>query len=101
MAETVKVKITSTDANQIVNGTVWDDRIKGGGGDDSLSGYAGSDYLKGGKGNDFLYGYDGSDKLDGGAGNDVLYGYYLSYYSSADSDMALAISDSSGSRARS
>lgn len=41
---------------------------------DYLRGYAGNDTLFGKDGNDTLEGWDGNDYVNGGAGNDILYG---------------------------
>ncbi len=48
--------------------------LYGGGGKDSLDGYAGDDVLYGGSGKDTLDGGAGDDALYGGAGKDTLYG---------------------------
>jgi Ca2+-binding RTX toxin-like protein len=62
-----------------VNGTAYNDTLKGGagadtlkgwGGSDKLYGFGGDDHLDGGSGNDFLYGGGGSDVLTGGSGSD-------------------------------
>lgn len=54
--------------------SVFDDRVYGLGGDDTISGLQGLDYLEGGAGNDTLSGGAGQDHLVGGAGSDVLSG---------------------------
>ncbi|MEG2266950.1 MAG: hypothetical protein RSC68_21795, partial [Acinetobacter sp.] len=41
---------------------------------DELKGGSGNDIITGLAGNDILYGQSGNDTLDGGAGNDTLYG---------------------------
>jgi hypothetical protein len=46
--------------------------VRGGAGDDKLSGGGGSDTLLGGAGNDVLEGGDGADRMSGGAGNDLI-----------------------------
>lgn len=67
----------------IIEGTVNDDKIRGGegndeilggGGDDLLSGMTGNDRLKGDQGDDTLMGDEGDDELDGGLGADELDG---------------------------
>jgi len=57
-----------------VVGTIRDDTIYGGGGNNKLFGGQGNDVLHGGDGVDMLYGEGGNDTLDGGAGNDHLEG---------------------------
>ncbi len=56
------------------NGTVADQTISGGAGQDILFGGAGSDHLFGRAGNDRLDGGSGSDTVSGGSGNDRVYG---------------------------
>ena len=55
--------------------------LRGGPGDDTLTGSPGKDYIFGGSGNDvirgeagddFIYGGDGDDRMEGGAGNDMI-----------------------------
>ncbi len=48
--------------------------LKGGSGNDKLSGNAMANTLLGGGGNDLLYGMAGNDVLSGGSGNDLLSG---------------------------
>ncbi|MFO0928639.1 MAG: calcium-binding protein [Gemmataceae bacterium] len=50
------------------------ERLRGGTGNDSLTGSDAGDVLDGGPGNDVLNGGGGSDELTGGPGNDVLNG---------------------------
>ncbi len=57
-----------------INGSSFNDVLKGDGLVNTLSGGAGNDSLEGGAGNDNLIGGDGADTLVGGAGNDTLYG---------------------------
>lgn len=54
------------------SGTILDDRITGGAGNDYLAGGLGDDYLNGAAGNDTLTSTLGVDTLVGGAGDDVL-----------------------------
>lgn len=70
-------------AMRVIEGTNGDDRLRGGDGDDQLSGKGGNDrlfgedgddLLSGGAGDDRLEGDDGRDTLRGGAGNDQLRG---------------------------
>ena len=60
----------------VLAGDGRDNRIDGGGGDDTLYGgpEGGDDTLSGGTGNDRLYGGRGEDTLNGGGGDDRLYG---------------------------
>jgi Ca2+-binding RTX toxin-like protein len=55
-------------------GTVGNDELSGGAGNDSVDGFGGHDRLEGGAGNDRLEGGDGSDQLFGEIGDDVLNG---------------------------
>ena len=50
------------------------EHVRGGGGDDSLTGSDGDDTLEGRGGNDYLDGRRGNDNLRGGDGNDTLRG---------------------------
>ncbi|MDK2126955.1 calcium-binding protein, partial [Parachitinimonas caeni] len=50
------------------------DRIRAGGGNDTVFGLGGNDELKGEAGNDYLDGGDGNDTLDGGSEDDQLNG---------------------------
>jgi glucose/arabinose dehydrogenase len=57
-----------------VSSTDADDTLNGFGGNDTIYGGAGNDTISGGVGNDVLYGGTGNDVLDGGPGNDTLIG---------------------------
>lgn len=57
-----------------VNGSKFDDAIKGNGAANGLYGDVGNDTLSGMGGNDMLDGFVGSDVLLGGAGNDTISG---------------------------
>jgi Ca2+-binding RTX toxin-like protein len=59
-----------------LTGSVVDNVMIGGSGDDRLAGQGGDDRLEGGTGDDVLDGGSGSDVLDGGAGNDTLTVHY-------------------------
>ena len=59
---------------QTFTGTDLADRIRGGAGDDLMSGLGGDDELRGGRGDDTQYGGADNDKLRGDAGNDSLFG---------------------------
>ena len=69
--------------NRLVEGSEFDDRMRGGlgndtilgdAGDDNLSGYEGNDLVSGGHGDDFVKGGWGDDTLHGGDGNDTITG---------------------------
>lgn len=49
-------------------------RIRGGEGNDAITGSAGPDHISGGAGNDWISGGNGNDTLYGDAGNDRLFG---------------------------
>ncbi|MFD2450246.1 type I secretion C-terminal target domain-containing protein [Vogesella fluminis] len=66
--------IYGTVGNDDLTGGDGDDFIDGRAGNDILHGGAGNDVLMGGLGNDILYGGDGNDLLNGGFGNDTLIG---------------------------
>lgn len=55
-------------------GTIANDKLTGGTGNDVFFGLAGNDTMKGGAGNDQLFGGDGTDTLDGGTGGDAMQG---------------------------
>jgi len=86
-------KVTSSAGNDLYSGTVLSfigsskddsftaddatetaDSFTGGGGDDTLVGYAGDDALVGGGGNDTIYGGAGDDAISGKGGDDTMYG---------------------------
>jgi len=64
----------TSDADDVVVGSVDADDIEGFGGADDLSGGDGDDRLRGGDGDDVLDGGAGDDRLEGDAGDDVLRG---------------------------
>src|SRR5215203_2438718 len=66
---TIKPKV-----DVIIEGTLSDDKIKGGDGDDTIEGGKGDDKLFGGKNDDELDGGKGNDTADGGEGADELIG---------------------------
>ena len=70
----VDVIIEGTVNNDKIRGGEGNDEILGGGGDDLISGKMGNDRLKGDQGYDTLKGDEGDDELDGGPGNDELDG---------------------------
>lgn len=57
-----------------INGSVGDDIINLGAGNDQINASRGNDIVRGGGGHDQIDGFDGNDTLFGGAGNDRLYG---------------------------
>src|SRR5215211_571522 len=57
-----------------IEGTLSDDKIKSGKGNDIINGEFGNDKLKGEEGNDRISGERDNDKIDGGEGNDKIYG---------------------------
>jgi len=60
--------------NDVLSGEGARDTILGEAGDDLIFGGAGRDVLKGGGGNDEIVGGDGNDRLHGGGGSDTLTG---------------------------
>jgi Ca2+-binding RTX toxin-like protein len=66
--------ITGSSVADIIGGAGGRDRLTGGAGNDTLNGGAGRDLLFGGAGNDSLSGGAGRDRLDGGAGDDAMSG---------------------------
>ncbi len=67
-------EIQGSMGNNILVGGDGNDTIDGGRGDDVLYGDNGTDELEGGRGNDTVYGGDGNDMAEGGDGNDTIYG---------------------------
>lgn len=64
--------LVGTGAGDVLTGGIFDDDIRGLGGDDVLSGgEAGADVLMGGDGDDVILGDEGHDTIDGGAGIDT------------------------------
>ncbi len=67
-----------TEYNDVIFGGTeneyYEGGLKGGSGNDTISGNAGIDHIYGENGNDVLNGGDGSDELYGGSGNDLLNG---------------------------
>ena len=62
--------ITGNASDNFLRGASGDDTIDGGAGDDNMIGGGGNDSIIGGDGDDLLYGQLGADTLDGGAGVD-------------------------------
>ncbi|GGX99276.1 hemolysin [Vogesella alkaliphila] len=58
--------------NDTISGTVDDNYLDGGFGNDTIQGLAGNDQIFGGMGNDTLDGGEGDDIIDGGAGVDKI-----------------------------
>ncbi|MCF6379551.1 hypothetical protein L2K70_18215 [Nocardioides KLBMP 9356] len=63
------------DGDDILTGTYGDDRLVGGAGGDRVSGSSGADLLLGGSGRDRLSGGKGADRVRGGTGRDRADGY--------------------------
>ena len=70
------ITVTGNGLDNVIEGSVGQDQILGGDGNDTLSGFLDGDTLTGGNGNDVLDGGLGADIMEGGAGND-LYLYRL------------------------
>jgi len=66
--------LSGTELGDALYGLAGDDLLAGLAGDDCLYGSTGADGLSGGAGNDRLSGSSGEDLLTGGAGRDTLYG---------------------------
>jgi Ca2+-binding RTX toxin-like protein len=71
---TVPTTLRGGPGDDKLTGAAGADKLIGGSGDDLLSGQAGADSLYGGSGNDHLSGGSGNDLLRGGLGEDVLIG---------------------------
>jgi serralysin len=67
-----RVQINGDDSSETIVGTVRNDYIEGGLGNDRLYGYLAADTLLGGDGNDVLYGGLGLDTISTGAGSDIV-----------------------------
>lgn len=87
---TVGAELRGGKGNDIITGGAGDDLIRGGNGDDSLLGGAGNDTIRGGAGNDIIDGQSGFwDRLFGDEGDDFLHdgdGVFSSY-GGADNDI--------------
>ena len=77
------IVIRGGDGNDTISGSERGDKIFGGAGDDLIVGFSGNDDLRGGPGNDTIdagyggdrvFGDDGNDVLVGGPGNDRMFG---------------------------
>jgi Ca2+-binding RTX toxin-like protein len=62
------------DGNDKITGSKFNDKILGGAGDDLIVGFTGNDTIEGGAGNDLIDGGYGTDRIDGGDGNDTIVG---------------------------
>ncbi|MDE6208949.1 MAG: calcium-binding protein, partial [Lachnospiraceae bacterium] len=60
--------------NDVIYGGIGDDEINGGNGNDVIYGEVGNDTINGEAGNDTIYGGIGNDTINGGSGNDIIYG---------------------------
>ena len=56
----------------IIGSDSWAGDLRGGAGNDTVTGGSGNDKLNGGAGNDTLWGEAGSDQLTGGTGSDIF-----------------------------
>ncbi|MCW5732258.1 MAG: type I secretion C-terminal target domain-containing protein [Alphaproteobacteria bacterium] len=65
------VRINGSRFDNVLRGNSGNDTLGGGSGDDTLGGNEGNDSLLGGAGNDTLNGGSGSDRLIGGRGDDT------------------------------
>ncbi|WP_147105848.1 calcium-binding protein [Tateyamaria sp. syn59] len=70
-----QVSAAEDEEGQLLIGTIGDDNISGGEGDDDIIGLLGNDTLDGGPGgNDIIQGLNGDDLIIGGEGNDAMQG---------------------------
>lgn len=93
-------RIVGLAGNDDLIGQAGNDEVYGGDGDDLLSGRGGNDSLNGGADTDVLLGDSGSDTLEGGAGADYLLGGAgLDYLSYAGSDLRVSVNLASGTAA--
>ena len=60
--------------NYVLYGTLNQNSIDGGNGNDKIYGLQGNDFLSGLNGNDQIFGGDGNDQIFGDSGNDKIYG---------------------------
>jgi Ca2+-binding RTX toxin-like protein len=67
-------KIKGSGGNDSLSGTNKADHISGRGGNDTIFGLGGNDKLSGDDGDDQIFGDSGNDKISGGKGNDTIYG---------------------------
>ncbi len=67
-------RITGGAGNNLLQGDEDNDIVNGGAGDDTIYGGTGDDILNGGDGIDTIYGDNGNDTANGGNGIDFLYG---------------------------
>lgn len=68
----VPATIRGGEGDDVLTGGAGNDKLIGGPGDDELNGRGGNDMLMGGPGDDTLNGGPGEDKLIGGGGHNVL-----------------------------
>ncbi len=67
-------RLSGLDGAETILGGAGDDEISGGGGGDDLRGQAGDDSVRGGAGDDLISGGGGADRLAGGGGADTARG---------------------------
>ncbi|MGK7917784.1 MAG: cadherin domain-containing protein, partial [Prochloraceae cyanobacterium] len=60
----------------VIYGTIWNDRLSGTDNDDKIYGSLGNDTLRGKRGDDLIEGGRGDDRLDGHRGDDTLVGSF-------------------------
>ncbi|HET6941174.1 MAG TPA: hypothetical protein VFH89_03320 [Sphingomicrobium sp.] len=77
-----------------IDGTAFDDTLRGNGEANRLSGGAGSDLIVGGAGNDEINGGAGDDELDGGDGDDLV--SYLGSTAAVDVSVAIGTAQNTG-----
>ncbi|MEM9244322.1 MAG: DUF4347 domain-containing protein [Cyanobacteria bacterium P01_F01_bin.153] len=68
------LSINGNGGDDVIVGSVQNDRLNGGQGNDRLLGNGGNDLMGGDRGDDHLFGNRGDDQLNGGDGNDLLQG---------------------------
>jgi Ca2+-binding RTX toxin-like protein len=73
-AVTIPVTMRGGPGDDTLSGGSGPDKLIGGAGDDDLSGHAGNDLIFGGSGNDTISGGSGNDMLRGGPGKDTIGG---------------------------
>lgn len=74
VATTFAIRIRGGDGNDTITGSPGADHISGGIGNDWINGAAGDDTVYGDAGNDRLFGGDGRDYINAGAGTDAIRG---------------------------
>jgi Ca2+-binding RTX toxin-like protein len=70
----IRAKVKGGDGNDNITGGAAKDRLYGNDGNDTINGNGGNDKIRGGRGNDSLMGGAGKDNIKGNKGNDVIEG---------------------------